>query len=224
MMSNLDKLATNSREVMGYILEKNNYPESLYNALMTYFFTDSNINKTFSYLNGNELKIFYPIEHFEDLESFIANDNKNNLYFVIKVDASRSELLLEYGFNTLDFPFLISKIDIDIIKEINNSQSEECNIKDKKFIKEWQLFNKYSEWYILKRTGIVNKNDDYSDPVCFRDSYTDEFINISSDDKDKLFTDSMKRYFHCEFNSLHYSFKTEVFKEACIKRYDDYNQ
>ena len=145
MTNNLEKLSSNSREIVEYVLEKNNYSESLYNALMTYFLADSNINKTFGYLNENELKIFYPIEHFEELDSFIANDNENNLYFVIKVDASRSELLLEYGFNASSFPFLISKIDIDTIKEILNSQSETCNIKDKKFIKEWQLFNKFNE-------------------------------------------------------------------------------
>lgn len=220
MKNELEKLAPNSREVVENVLKKGNYSEDFQNTLINYFAVDSNINKTFGYLNGKELKIFYPIEHFEDLDAFIANDSQNNLYFIIKVDASRSKFLLEYGFNNLNYPFLISKIDMDIIKDISSNQPEVCSIKEKKFLDEWQLFNKYKEWYVLKRIETIKIDDDFSDPACFRDEYIDEFISISESDEDVLFSNEMKRYFQCEFDFINSSFKTEVFKEVCIKRYN----
>lgn len=219
MKNKLEKIAPNSREVVENILKKKNYSDDFKNTLINYFTVDSNVNKTFGYLNGKELKIFYPIEHFEDLDTFIANDNQNNLYFVIKIDAGRSKLLLEYGFDSLNYPFLVSKIDINIIKDISNNQPELCSIKENKFIDEWKLFNKYKEWYILKRVETIKTDDDFSDPACFKDGYIDEFISISENDEDALFSNKMKRYIQCEFNSISSSFKTEVFKEACIKRY-----
>lgn len=147
---------------------------------------------------------------------FIASDSNNELYFVIKIDASRSEFLLENNFEKEDFPFLISKVDIEIIENVFKSRLVERLIHRTTYEKSWDLFfNEIEERYVLKREG-----NGFIENVLCSEEKPDFILKISRDSKDLLFSDKLKRYLELMMSELVLSTdEYEFFSKLVINKY-----
>ena len=200
------------------IISMNNLNDEVKVKLISFIEREYMWNDIFAYINSEPLTIDYVFPHFETVDIFIASNPNNELYFVMKIDARDSKFLLENGFKEGDFPFLISRVDIDIIEEVFNSDIiiDHHNRESlKKSLK--LLFNELEEWYVLRREGNA-----FIENVSYSDNFDDFILKVSEKDKDLLFLEKLKRHLYVNlYNIVLSKEEHEIFSELVINRYNN---
>lgn len=186
MLDNIDPMLINKANK---IISMNKLSDKMKIKLINFIALESMWDDVFAYIDSKSLKIDYVFSHFETIEMFVASDSNNELYFVMKIDTRCSEFLLENGFKEVYYPFLISKVDIDIIEEVFSSRVIKDSHNREILEKALNLFfNKIEEWYILRRKGNA-----FIENVSYSDDREDFILKVSKEDKDLLFSEKLKR-------------------------------